>query len=155
MDCILVVTLILADAKESRTSPGGLRVLHGIMMIETRIKEIHSDVVVLGEIDLHGSQRFNKIPENFTVYDDLCLSGIPISNLPKGLHVLGNLFVRNCEFLKDLPDDLRVSGTIYYSEKTGFYRDKRKFNKLIKRLNLRIPPDSDLYSIQLWKKKQE
>jgi hypothetical protein len=55
--------------------------------------------------------------EEFTeeelIFDEyLDLSGINITSLPKGLEVIGNLYLRNCTSLTSLPEGLSVWGTL-------------------------------------------
>lgn len=65
---------------------------------------------------LSGLEKLTHLPNNLTVTGDLNLSKTSINPLPSSLWVHGNLDLRGCKALRELPGCLKVNGKVYLNQ---------------------------------------
>lgn len=82
------------------------------------------------ELILAGTS-LHSLPDNLIVMGNLDLRYTPISELPAGLKIGGNLYLNKTEIeAKDLPKDLCIDGSIYIHSNVGYKPDILHYNSL-------------------------
>jgi hypothetical protein len=119
----LVESLLAGDAGDRREFPGSL------MLAKLRLRSLPSNFVVRGDLDLRQCQRLKRIGHGLIVEGNLQIGGRcddplwyektgpfplgkdaqpPLTALPEGLRVGGQLTLRACHGLTRLPEDFAV-----------------------------------------------
>ena len=69
---------------------------------------------IFGHAFINGKLfHYRDIPENTHITGNLVISGLPVTGLPRGLRIDGNLYADNCGTLTHLPTDIAVKGYMF------------------------------------------
>lgn len=90
----------------------GHLIIHDELGLEySFVREIPSNVIVKGNLDLSNTRYLRKIGDNVCVEGNLILKSSSIKELGNNLKVFGDLEIYNCQ-IKTLPEDIVVKGAL-------------------------------------------